>query len=108
MKFNLAYVFQELRSRALPFKNVLGFTFGHWRRQKPFLAATGVCILLSTMADVLVPVYAGRLIDAIAPNGGAAFDRAAALDVALHALIVMIGLGAIGVLFRHLGFYAIV
>jgi len=108
MKFNLAYVFQELHSRALPFKNVLGFTFGHWRRQKPFIGATAVCILLSTMADVLVPVYAGRLIDAIAPNGGAAFDRAAALDLALHALIMMIGLGAIGVLFRHLGFYAVV
>jgi ATP-binding cassette subfamily B protein len=108
MKFNLAYIFQELRNRALPFKNVLGFTLGHWRRQKPFLAATAGCILLSTMADVLVPVYAGRLIDAIAPNGGAAFDRAVALDVALHALIVMIGLGAVGVLFRHLGFYTIV
>jgi ATP-binding cassette subfamily B protein len=108
MKFNFAYLSQELRSRALPFKNVLGFTFSHWSRQKPLVFATAGSILLSTMADVLVPVYAGRLIDAVAPNGAAASDRAAALSLALNALGMMIGLGAIGVLFRHLGFYALV
>ncbi|HVZ02300.1 MAG TPA: ABC transporter ATP-binding protein [Dongiaceae bacterium] len=108
MNTNLAHLAQELRHRAQPFKNVLGFTFGHWRRNKPIAAATGICVLLSTMADVLVPVYAGRLIDAVAPDGGPAADRATALGVALHALIMMIGLGAAGVLFRHLGFYALV
>jgi ATP-binding cassette subfamily B protein len=108
MNTNLKYVFQELRSRALPFQNVLGFTFGHWRRQKRWVAATTGCILVSTMADVLVPVYAGRLIDAIAPLGAAVFDRAAALEVALYALGAMVGLGALGVVFRHLGFYTLV
>ena len=108
MNTGFAYLAQELRSRALPFKNVLGFTFGHWRRHKPVVALTAGCILLSTMADVLVPVYAGRLIDAIAPDGGPAPDRGAALGIALQALLMMIVLGALGVLFRHLGFYALV
>ena len=108
MNINLASLAQELRSRALPFKNVLGFTFRHWARNRLVVAITGGCVLLSTMADVLVPVYAGKLIDAVAPNGGLAPDREAALGVALNALIMMIGLGALGVLFRHLGFYGLV
>ena len=108
MNLNLSNLREELRSRALPFRNVLGFTFGHWRRRPLIVCATAGCILLSTMADVMVPVYAGRLIDAVAPNGAASSDRAAALGVALHALIAMIALGAMGVLFRHLGFYALV
>src|SRR3954468_9442085 len=93
----------ELRRRAAPFQNVLGFTFSHWRR-RPLLAGwIGTWVLLSTLADVLVPLYAGRLIDALALG-----DRDAALREALQALGLMIVLGAMLVLFRHLGFLGVV
>jgi ATP-binding cassette subfamily B protein len=93
----------ELNRRAAPFKNVLGFTFSHWRR-RPLLAFwIGACVLLQTLADVLVPLFAGKLIDALALG-----DRDAALVAALEALAEMIVLGAMLVLFRHLGFLGVV
>jgi ATP-binding cassette subfamily B protein len=103
MKTNSSSVFAELRRRAAPFQNVLCFTFSHWLR-RPLLASwIGTCVLLSTLADVLVPLYAGRLIDALALG-----DRDAALLEALEALGLMIVLGAMLVLFRHLGFLGVV
>jgi len=103
MKTNFSNLLPELRRRAAPFQNVLGFTFSHWRR-RPLLATwIGTCVLFSTLADVLVPLYAGRLIDALAES-----DRDAALTTALEALGVMIVLGALLVLFRHLGFLGVV
>ncbi len=103
MKIDFRNVLPELRRRAAPFQNVLGFTFSHWRR-RPLLATwIGTCVLLSTLADVLVPLYAGKLIDALAET-----DRDAALVTALEALGVMIVLGALLVLFRHLGFLGVV
>jgi ATP-binding cassette subfamily B protein len=105
MKTNLSFILAEFRRRAAPFRNVLGFAFGHWRRQPGMLAYVVGAILLSTLADVLVPVYAGKLIDAISSQ---TLDRAAALHAAMVALGVMIGLGALMVLFRHLAFYGVV
>src|ERR1043165_6510867 len=108
MKTNFSEVLAELRRRAAPFKNVLGFSFGHWRRQPLVVSAVAGCILLSTMAELLVPVYAGRLIDAVTPSGAQPLDRAAALDAALDALLCMIVLSALSVLFRQLGFHGVV
>jgi ATP-binding cassette subfamily B protein len=112
MKINFTLIWAELRRRAAPFKNVLGFAFGHWRRQPGMLAAVVGAILLSTLADVLVPVYAGKLIDAVTPQGLAgavpSLDRDAALHAATIALAVMIGLGAMMVVFRQLAFWAVV
>jgi ATP-binding cassette subfamily B protein len=103
MKIDFSNLLAELRRRAAPFRNVLGFTFGHWRR-RPLLAGwIGLCVLLSTLADVLVPLYAGKLVDALAMQ-----DRDAALTEALEALGVMILLGALLVLFRQTAFYGIV
>jgi ATP-binding cassette subfamily B protein len=109
MKIDFTNLREALRRRAAPFKNVLGFTFGHWRRQPLLVSAVGTCILLSTMAELLVPVYAGRLIDAVTPAvGSLTLDRNAALDAALGALIGMIVLGGLSVLFRQAGFHGVV
>ena len=62
MNFLLAW-----RERAAPFRDVLAFNFRYWRRQRLLVAAVCVGILAMTMADVLLPIYAGRLIDAVAP-----------------------------------------
>ena len=94
MKIDFSNLLTELRRRAAPFQNVLGFTFGHWRRRPLWAAWIGTCVLLSTLADVLMPLYAGRLVDALAMR-----DRDAALTEALEALGLMIVLGAVLVLF---------
>ena len=99
----------ELRRRAAPFRNVLGFTFGHWRRHPLLLLWVCGGMLLSTLADVLMPIYAGKLIDAVAPvveNGS--LLRQAALTEALWALGAMVGLGLLMVVMRHVAFIAIV
>lgn len=95
----------EFRRRAQPFRSVLGFTFGHWAGHRGLVAAIVTAVLVMTMADVLLPIYAGRLIDAVAP--GFAGDRAIALNEALWALAAMVGLGALMVVMRHLAFIGI-
>ena len=97
--------FAELKRRAAPFRDVLGFTFGHWRRHSGLVWTTAVTIILSTLAEVLVPLYAGHLVDAVAPGLG---DRQAALDDAWAALGAMVALGAAMLILRHLAFLGIV
>jgi ATP-binding cassette subfamily B protein len=91
--------------RAEAFRTVLGFTFEHWRRQRPLIAAILAAVGVSTFADVLLPVYAGRLVDAVALEGG---DRVAGRDAALRAFAVIVALGAGMVVLRHLAFVGVV
>ena len=60
----------DLRGGA--FRSVLGFTVEHWRHQPARLAVIMAAVLFSTLADVLTPLYSGRLVDAVA--SGAASD----------------------------------
>ncbi|MBA3520127.1 MAG: hypothetical protein H0T75_21385 [Rhizobiales bacterium] len=78
--------------RADTFRDVLRFTFAHWRRQGRLASWVAGAILVATATDVLLPVFAGRLVDAVALRGA---DREAALDQALIALGVLIGLGLV-------------
>ena len=95
----------RVRRGILPFRQVLGFTLAQWRRQKVSLAVVvGSCIAW-TASDVLMPVYAGRLIDAVA---GGAHDRMAARAGAIAALAAMVGLGALLVGMRYFTFWGIV
>ncbi len=95
----------RFRDRAAPFRDVLAFSFKHWARQKPMVAFIAVGVLLMTLADVLLPVYVGRLIDALAPAvQSGTLDRGAALQEAIHALGAMVGLGALMLVTRHLAF----
>ncbi|MGO4670518.1 ABC transporter ATP-binding protein [Bosea sp. 2RAB26] len=92
---------QSSTGRQEPFRAVLGFTFRHWaRRPGPVLGVAGA-MMAATAADLFMPLYAGRLVDAVAGEG------ASALDAALWALGAMLALGAVSVLFRHLGFIGI-
>jgi ATP-binding cassette, subfamily B, bacterial len=92
------------RRRADAFRAVLGFTFRHWRRQSRLVGGIATAVGLSTAADVLMPFFAGRLVDAVALGG----DRAAALNAALRALAAIIALGAGMVVLRHLAFLGII
>ncbi|KUL96655.1 multidrug ABC transporter ATPase [Bosea sp. WAO] len=87
--------------RREPFRAVLGFTFSHWGRQPGRVTGVVLTVMAATAADLFMPLYAGRLVDAVSG------ERAAGLDPALWALGVMIALGACTVFFRHLSFVGI-
>ncbi len=57
---------KKLDFRGQAFKDVLGFTFRHWREQPWRIFAVTALVLLSALADVLTPMFAGQLVDAIA------------------------------------------
>jgi ATP-binding cassette subfamily B protein len=84
---------KKLDFRGQAFKDVLGFTFHHWAQQPWRIVVITALVLLSALADVLTPVFAGRLVDAIA--SGAASD-AVAWHAAITAFCVLgaLGLGA--------------
>ncbi|AOO84715.1 ABC transporter ATP-binding protein [Bosea vaviloviae] len=92
---------QTQTGRPEPFRAVLGFTFRHWARAPSRVASVVVTVMVATAADLFMPLYAGRLVDAVAG------ERTAGLAIALHALGVMIALGAVTVLARHLSFIGI-
>ncbi|HET6620903.1 MAG TPA: ABC transporter ATP-binding protein, partial [Dongiaceae bacterium] len=100
----------RLRDRAAPFRDVLAFNFRHWRRQRRVVAFIAVGVMLMTLADVLLPVYVGRLIDALAPvaQTGDAAARGAAVREAIAALAAMVGLGVLMLVTRHAAFVAVV
>ncbi|TCN33206.1 ATP-binding cassette subfamily B protein [Sinorhizobium americanum] len=62
-------------------------------------------VLLATLADVLTPLYAGRLVDAIV--SGAASD-AIAWNAALSAFLIMLALSLGAIVFKHAAIMIIV
>ena len=88
-----------------PFAKVFAFTFRHWRQQKFMAAFVASSMLLETLAHVLLPLYAGRIVDALASSGA---DREAALMLAGHSFLIVMGLSACMVLARHLAFMGII
>ncbi len=92
----------KFRRGAAPFRQVIGFSVAQWRRYPATLAAVIGCVSVWTLSDVLMPVFAGRLVDAVS-----SLHSDAARHAALAALAGMLGLGALLVAARHLSFLAI-
>jgi len=76
---------------ASPVRAVLAFLFRHWLHHPVLLAAVVGGMLLATIAEILVPIFAGRLVDAVAQAD--AIGRATARDAALQALGILALLG---------------
>lgn len=91
----------RINFRGPAFRNVLGYTFGHWRSQPLRLTLMIVGMLFATAADVLTPLYSGRLVDALSLSGDSAWSAA------VEALIVLLALGAMALITRQLTFYVI-
>jgi len=91
----------DLGGRA--FKDVFGFAFTHWSRQPYRIAAILFVALLSALADIFTPMFAGRLIDALAHAGA----KASALHAALVPFSSLIGLAVAGALLRYFTFFFI-
>lgn len=86
--------------RGPAFRSVLGYTFSHWRSQPLRLSAMIIGMLLATAADVLTPLYSGRLVDSLSLGSNA-------WDAAIHALIALLSLGALALIARQVTFYVL-
>ncbi|WP_255460649.1 ABC transporter ATP-binding protein [Edaphobacter albus] len=84
-------------------RDVLAFLFRHWRREKAVVALTAISMAIATCADLWLPVYSGRLIDALTIS-----VRTQAIHSALHAVLLMVILGALLVAGRHIAISAII
>ncbi|MBS7545700.1 ABC transporter ATP-binding protein [Ancylobacter oerskovii] len=82
-------------------RHVLVFTFRHWRRRWPLAAGTALAVTLATITEVFVPLFAGRLVDALTAGRQQA-------PAALEAFLVMAGLGLVMVVLRHLAWWGTV
>ncbi|KVE28803.1 multidrug ABC transporter ATP-binding protein [Burkholderia singularis] len=89
------------------FTDVLAFTFRHWRTQPVRIAAIMLLALAGALGDVLIPLFAGRLVDALS-HGASAAGKAAAWRDALHAFGMLIGIGMAGTLVRQAVFMNII
>jgi ATP-binding cassette subfamily B protein len=90
------------KKTATPFRAVFGFVGRRWLGHRGLFAATALAMVLATMTDVFMPLYAGDLIGAVATRD------AAALHAALRALAMIAVLGMAQTLLRYVGFRSVV
>ncbi|AZS79055.1 ABC transporter ATP-binding protein [Achromobacter spanius] len=96
---------KKIDFRGQAFKDVLGFTFKHWALQPWRTLVIVLLALLSAVADILTPMYAGRLVDAVA--SGSSGD-ALAWNAAITAFWLLVALGVGGTLLRQAVFQNII
>jgi ATP-binding cassette subfamily B protein len=82
-------------------RKVLSFTFGHWARRKALGGVVALGMSLSTLTEVIVPVFAGRLVDALSQGRVAS-------GAAINAFIAMAALSLMMLVFRHFAWTGIV
>jgi ATP-binding cassette subfamily B protein len=78
--------------------NVLAFLLRRWKRQARTVCLIAISMSLATIADLLLPVFSGWLVDAIASTK---LTRANALHTALTAVALMVAMGALLAGARH-------
>jgi ATP-binding cassette subfamily B protein len=93
---------KKLDFRADAYRNVLGFTFRHWSGRLPLVGIICALVVVSTLAEVMVPVFSGQIVDAIAGGSNSA------ADAALRAFAIVVGLGLTSVVLRWFIFQAII
>jgi ATP-binding cassette, subfamily B, bacterial len=84
---------------------ILAFLFRHWRRESWLVLWVALCMIVATGADLLMPVYAGKLADEI---GMHASVRAQALRGALGAIAMMALLGTVLTVLRYVALAGII
>jgi ATP-binding cassette subfamily B protein len=86
-------------------RDVLAFLFSHWRREWRVVSATALSMMAATIADLLLPVFSGHLVDAISSRNS---SRDAAFHAAVQAIAMMAAMGAVLLAGRHLAFLGII
>jgi ATP-binding cassette subfamily B protein len=82
-------------------RRVLSFALQRWQEHRFLAASVALGMTLATVNEIFVPVYAGRLVDAVARGPGSARD-------VLLAFAIMAALGVAMVILRHFAYWAIV
>ena len=82
-------------------RKVLSFTFRHWAKRKALVSGVALAMSLATLTEVFVPLFAGRLIDALAAGPSAT-------QAALKSFGTMALLGVAMISLRHFAWWGIV
>jgi len=91
---------KKLDFRADAYRNVLGFVFRQWTHRPALVGTIVLLVIASTLAEVLVPVFSGEIVDTIA-SGNAAGG-------AIRAFAVVVTLGLTSVALRWFIFDGII
>ena len=83
----------------VPWQRVLRFVLERWRRQPWLASGIALAMVAATLTDVLMPIYAGRLVDAVSADGAA---RRTAWAAGVAAIAAMLVLGIVNAALRHL------
>lgn len=94
----------HLNFRGPAFRNVLSYTFQKWKSQPVRIVLMLAGMMLATIADVLTPLYSGKLVDALAND---VLTKNEAWHAAITALVILIALGGLALVMRQLTFYVI-
>lgn len=81
--------------------DVLQFVWSHWRKHAATVTVITVSMAVGTIADLLLPVFSGRLVDAI--TAGGKLSRESARHAAFTAVFCMAALGLVLNVTRHIG-----
>jgi ATP-binding cassette subfamily B protein len=80
-----------------PFRRVFAFCLAQWRRERRQIALIAGAMLLSTICEAVIPMFAGRLVDALAL-------KSQAREFAVRAVLAIFCLGLLSQSFRFVGF----
>ena len=94
----------KLDLRGDAYRKVLSFLFGHWAHQPGRTVMMFALFMLATLADVFTPLFAGNLVTAVS-NGAPTGE---ALNAALLAFAMLIGLGLSAVVVRQFAFMVLI
>ena len=86
-------------------REVLAFLFRHWRGEKSLVLWVASSMIVATAADLLMPVYSGRLVDALALHATA---RPLAVRGAVRAIAMMALLGFVLTALRYVALAGII
>ncbi len=89
-------------------RHVLSFAWRHWTRRKALVVAVAGAMSLATLTEVFAPLYAGRLVDALANAPTAATAGSVFSSDAVSAFATMAALGLAMIALRHLAWWLIV
>jgi ATP-binding cassette subfamily B protein len=91
---------KKLDFRADAYRNVLGFVFRQWTHRPALVGTIILLVITSTLAEVLVPIFSGRIVDTIAGGNSA--------DGAVRAFVIVAVLGLTSVVLRWFIFHGII